>query len=199
MIFVILASFVFLFYDKLLFHIAKFVVINDPVVKSDFVLIINRNPIYQVKMFKQQRQAGYAKKVLLWVESPNRLQKLKLSPLNHIGLKAFLLENGIPDQDIILLDNIHTSLTTLSKTINQYSQGKPMTLTVITAASTSKFEKIELLREITNPDLHFSFNTYYTFNTRLDRWWKNRYGWMAYFDAYVLWLLKTIRYESQLV
>ena len=191
---VVLLGLLALLWQPFLLGVAAFMTVSSPVEKADFIL-----PLYDdfdsvsagvADLYRRQ----LAPRVVLYRMKPTRLEELSLVEPPHQVWGKLLEAKGVPPDAIEIIGSDVEDEVQLGNALSGLARDAGrIRLIVVVSGPRSRIARNALGRGLdgANVDLRMFPVTPPDIDERA--WWRSRPGWIAYFDAYCLWLISFFR------
>ncbi|OFW07694.1 MAG: hypothetical protein A3H96_02980 [Acidobacteria bacterium RIFCSPLOWO2_02_FULL_67_36] len=180
-------------WQPLLLGVAAFMAASSPLEKADFILLLYHDSDSIPAGAADLYQRRLAPRVLLYGVEPSRLEKLGLGPPAHEVWRKLLEARGVPPHAI---DTIGSGVSTdreLADAIRGLAQGRPLRVIVVASSPASRLARNGLRKNLEGSGVELRMHPVRPRNIDARAWWRSRAGWIAYFDAYCLWVLRFLR------
>lgn len=180
-------------WQPLLLGVAAFMAASSPLEKADFILPLYHNsdsiPAGAADLYQRQ----LAPRVLLYRVKPNRLETLGLGPPAHEVWRKLLEARGVPPHAIDTIGSGVGSDLELADAISGLAQGRRLRVIVVASSPFSRLARDGLRKSLEGSGIDLRMHPVMPRNIDARAWWRSRAGWIGYFDAYCLWVLRFVR------
>jgi hypothetical protein len=179
-----------LFHAKILAGVAHFMTIRDPLEKADLIVLLYHAGDVPFAASALHR-GGYAPRLALARTRPTRLEALGVLAPRHETWRRLLAAEGVPATAIVTVGSQIANEEQLGRALAAFlGSGRVI---VVASAPWSRLSLNALRRGLSGAPI--DIRMYPVRPKKFDErsWWRSRHGWITYFDAYVLWLLRWLR------
>lgn len=175
----------------LLLALAAFMGVSNPLEKADLIVPLYQDSVAIPQAVADLYQQGLAPRVVLYRVEPNRLEKLGLTPPAHDGWYELLEARGVPKSAIESVGSMK-NFVELGHAIGGLAQNRRLRVIVVASAPASRLSRAALRRGVGAAAVDLLMHP--VVPTQIGRtWWRSKAGWITYFDAYCVWLLRFVR------
>lgn len=179
-------------WKPLLQGMAAFMAAASPLEKAAVILPLYQDESIPAAVLDLYRR-GYASRVLLHRTVPGRLEKLGLvSPPLEVW-QGLLESRGVPAANIVIIDQGVSGDEELGRALGAFAKGDPMRVIVVAASPASRLSRNALREGLNDSSVDLLMHPVTPGRFEHRPWWRTRAGWISYFDAYCLWLLRFLR------
>lgn len=179
-------------HGAILTAVASFMAVRDAPQRADLILpfpcaecLIAAAELYR---------SGYARRIGVWSGAPSRLERLGITPSPlHVRRRA-LESEGVAAEAIVNFGQDIDNVDELASALARHLGARRRTRVIVVApAPWARLTRHDLGRALPAPVIELRMFPAFpaTFNER--SWWHSGKGWIAYFDAYYLWLVRLLR------
>jgi hypothetical protein len=184
-----------LFWQSLLLGVAAFMRAASPLPDSaDVILPLYHEADSVSAAVADLYERELAPRVVLHRKAPGRLEELGLLPRAHNIWRRLLEARGVPAGAIEIVGPDLETTEELGRVVGGLAAG-PGRLRVIVVASSpvSRLARGKLMRGLEGAGIEVTMWPVTPRGMDERAWWRSRAGWIAYFDAYCLWLVGLVR------
>ena len=183
--------------------VQAFMAVSDPLKASDFILPLygNADAISEAAADLYARQL--APRLLLHRVESSRLEEVGLVSPTHVSWRRLLEARGVHGDAIETPGAVIRDHVELGRWLGRLAiEAGPICLIVVTSAPRSRLSRNALseglLQAATDagmeaPPVELLLYPVAPRGVERSAWWRSRLGWIAYFDAYCLWLIQFLR------
>lgn len=180
-----------LLHAPILTGIALFMTIRDSLEPADLIVPLYQEgdtvPFAAAELYRR----GYARQLALWRTRPTRLETLGLLPPPHEIWRRVLQREGVPPEAIVVIGSEIGNDERLSRALAaSLTRGRVI---VVASAPLSRLSRNDLRHGLAGAPIELRMYPVRPKEFDEGTWWRSRKGWLTYFDAYVLWLLRFLR------
>jgi hypothetical protein len=181
-------------WQPLLLGISAFMTVRSPLEKADFILPLYHDSDSVSASVADLYRQRLAPRVVLHRVEPDRLEKLGLVPPPHEVWRKLLEARGVPARAIETIGSGVENDVELGSAVAGLARGsRRIRGIVVASAPGSRLSRDALRQGLGESPVDVWMHPVMPREIDERAWWRSRAGWIAYFDAYCLWLLGFIR------
>lgn len=183
-----------LMHGIILTAVARFMILDTSPRPADLIVPFYFEPNTVPAVAADLLRRGYASRIGLYRQRPARLERLGLRQPNHTVWRRILEAHGVPPEAIVEIGHDVASSASLADAIAGSVKPQPRArILLLVTAPRSRIVRNDLREPFAERALDIDVHAVPTSSFTDRNWWTSRDGTTAYFDAYVLWVLRFIR------
>jgi hypothetical protein len=170
--------------------------VRSPLERADFILPLYHDSDSVSASVADLYRQRLAPRVVLHRVEPDRLEKLGLVPPPHEVWRKLLEARGVPARAIETIGSGVENDVELGSAVAGLARGsgsRRIRGIVVASAPGSRLSRDALRQGLGESPVDVWMHPVMPREIDERAWWRSRAGWVAYFDAYCLWLLGFIR------
>jgi len=188
------AAAVLLLWRPFLWGFAAFMHVSSPLRQVDVILPVYDESVSMSTAVADLYHRGLAPRIVLPRLRLDRLQELGLMPPDHEVWRRLLEARGVPPAAMETIGSDIDDAVELGAAVGRLAPGSSRLRVLVVASSPfSRLVRSALRRGVDAAAVDLVMYPVMPPDIDERAWWRSRDGWIAYFDAYCLWLIGFVR------